>query len=135
MHITTDGMELYFHSSRVGGNCQYVIWVCRNINGECQPPENVEAVNTRETEGWPFISQDGTELWFTRTYRGSPAIYRSIKLSGTWQEPDLIVTQFAGAPTLDNEGDLYFVHHFFNEVGEIVEADIYVAYKKLILDF
>jgi len=72
MHITTDGMELYFHSSRVGGNGQYDIWVCRNMNGEWQPPENVEAVNTQETEGWPFISQDGTELWFTRTYRGSP---------------------------------------------------------------
>lgn len=130
MHITADGAELYFHSLRSGGKGQCDIWVSRNGNGEWQPPENVEAVNTQETDGWPFISQDGTELWFTRTYKGSPAVYRSTKLNGEWQEPELILSQFAGEPTLDNEGNLYFVHHFFNEAGEMVEADIYVAYKK-----
>lgn len=130
MHITADGAELYFHSSRTGGKGQYDIWVCRNVNGEWQPPENVAAVNTQETDGWPFINQNGTELWFTRTYKGSPAIYRSTKLNGEWQEPELILSQFAGEPTLDNEGNLYFVHHFFNETGEMVEADIYVALKR-----
>jgi hypothetical protein len=130
MHITADGSELYFHSSRNGGKGQYDIWVSRNLNGDWQTPENVAAINTQETEGWPFINQDGTELWFTRTYQGSPAVYRSIKLDGVWQTPELIVSQFAGEPTLDNEGNLYFVHHFYNEAGEMVEADIYVALKR-----
>ena len=41
----------------------------------------------------------------------------------------MIISQFAGEPTLDNEGNVYFVHHFYkNEV--MIEADIYVAYKK-----
>ena len=41
----------------------------------------------------------------------------------------LIVSQFAGEPTLDDAGNLYFVHHYF-EHGQMIEADIYVAYKK-----
>lgn len=61
---------------------------------------------------------------------GSPAIFRSKKQNGSWQEPQLILSQFAGEPTLGNEGNLYFVHHYFNSVGEKVEADIYVATKK-----
>jgi len=130
MHITANGSELYFHSPRNDGKGQYDIWVSRNVNGEWQPPENVAAVNTAENDGWPFINQDGTELWLTRTYKGAPAVYRSTKLNGEWQEPQLILSQFAGEPTLDNEGNLYFVHHFFNAKGEMVEADIYVAYKK-----
>ena len=130
MHITANGTELYFHSPRTGGKGQYDIWVSQNVSGTWQPPENVAAVNTAETEGWPFINQDGTELWFTRTYQGSPAVYRSTKLNGTWQQPELIISQFAGEPTLDNEGNLYFVHHFFNATGDMVEADIYVALKR-----
>jgi len=130
MHITADGSELYFHSPRTGGKGKFDIWVSRNVDGEWQPPENVEAVNTQETDGWPFISQNGTELWFTRTYNGSPAVYRSTKLNGVWQPPELILSQFAGEPTLDNEGNLYFVHHFFNATGDMVEADIYVALKR-----
>lgn len=127
LHICGD--ELYFHSPRDGGKGEYDIWVCRRVDGEWQPPENVEAVNTPENEGWPFLTEDGTELWFTRTYQGSPAIFRSKRIDGEWSEPDLIISQFAGEPTLDRAGNIYFVHHFVNENG-IVEADIYVAYQK-----
>ena len=130
MHITSNGAELYFHSPRADGKGKLDIWVSQNVNGEWQDPKNIEAVNTQENEGWPFLSQDGTELWFTRTHMGTPAVYRSIKLNDVWQEPQLIISQFAGEPTLDNEGNLYFVHHFFNNASEMVEADIYVAYKK-----
>jgi hypothetical protein len=130
MHITADGVELYFHSTRAGGKGQLDIWVTRKLNGEWQEPENVAAVNTQENEGWPFISQNGNELWFTRTYMGSPAIYRSEKVNGAWSEPELILSQFAAEPTLDNEGNLYFAHHFFNNNSKMIEADIYVAYRK-----
>jgi hypothetical protein len=130
MHITADGNELYFHSARVGGKGQYDVWVTRKVNGEWQQPENVEAVNTPENEGWPFITQNGAELWFTRTYMGSPAIYRSIKVSGNWSAPELILSQFAGEPTLDNNGNIYFAHHFYSNQTKMIEADIYVAYRK-----
>ena len=128
LHITSDGQELYYHSSREGGMGLYDIWVSRNENGEWQPPQNLEVVNSPEVDGWPFITQDGSELWFTRVYMGSPAIYRSIRLNGEWQEPELIISQFAGEPSLDIQGNIYFTHHFYQD-GVALEADIYVAYK------
>jgi hypothetical protein len=130
LHITADHEELYFHSLREGGRGQLDIWVSKNVNGEWQEPKNVEVINTAESEGWPFITEDGTELWFTRRFKGSPALFRSKKINDEWQEPELIISQFAGEPTLDKEGNVYFTHHFYRE-GEMIEADIYVAYRKL----
>ncbi|MFH1786020.1 MAG: hypothetical protein ABH842_06340 [Candidatus Micrarchaeota archaeon] len=129
LHITSDGQELYFHSSRVGGKGGYDMWVSENLGGQWQEPTNIEIVNTGDNEGWPFINEDKTELWFTRFYLGSPAVFRSKSINGSWSEPELIVSQFAGEPTLDNQGNLYFVHHFYDN-GTMLEADIYVAYKK-----
>jgi hypothetical protein len=128
-HITADGTEMYFHSSRAGGNGAYDIWVTRKINGQWQSPDNIAAVNTPEQEGWPYVSQDGQELWFLRTYMGTPAIYRSKKAGDGWGVPELILSQFAGEPSLDDQGNLYFVHHFFKD-NRMIEADIYVAYRK-----
>jgi len=126
LHIHGD--ELYFHSSRLGGKGQRDIWMSQKTAGEWQAPVNIEAINTADDEGYPYITLDGTELWFTRTYLGSPAVFRSKKVNETWQSPQLIVSQFAGEPTLDLAGNLYFVHHFYKE-GVMLEADIYVTYK------
>jgi len=60
---------------------------------------------------------------------GSPAIFRSKKVNNEWQEPELIVSQFAGESSVDNEGNIYFTHHFFKD-GVMLEADIYVIQKK-----
>jgi len=46
-----------------------------------------------------------------------------------WGEPVLIVSRFAGEPTLDKEGNLYFAHHFYWE-GVMLDADIFIAKKK-----
>lgn len=129
LHITADGSELYFHSPRAGGQGGLDIWVSEWQDGRWQPPENVEAVNTDGNEGWPYVTSDGGELWFTRTYMGSPAIFRSKRVTGAWQSPELIVSTFAGEPTLDSDGNLYFVHHFYRD-GDMMEADIYVAMNK-----
>ena len=72
---------------------------------------------------------DGRELWITRWHEGSPALVRSRKIAGQWQEGELIVSRFAGEPTLDAQGNLYFVHHFYDD-GVMLEVDIYVAYRK-----
>lgn len=126
LHIHGD--ELYYHSSRPGGKGQRDIWMSQKTAGEWQTPINIEAINTADDEGYPYITPNGTELWFTRSYLGSPAVFRSKKVNETWQSPQLIVSQFAGEPTLDSAGNLYFVHHFYKE-EVMLEADIYVAYK------
>jgi hypothetical protein len=56
-------------------------------------------------------------------------LFRSLKGEGGWEEPEMIISQFAGEPSLDEEGNLYFVHHFFED-GQMIEADIYLAKKK-----
>ena len=129
LHFFNNWTELYYHSGRAGGKGGNDIWFSKNVNGEWQEPVNVEAINSEEDEGMPYITPDGNELWFNRQYLGSPAVYRSIKVDDEWQEPELIISQFAGEPTLDNEGNIYFVHHFYED-GKMIEADIYVAYRK-----
>ena len=99
------------------------------VNGEWTNPTNINPVNTTEDETRPFVTPDGQELWVTRWHEGSPAIVRSRKEGGEWQEGELIVSRFAGEPTLDAQGNLYFVHHFYDE-GVMLEVDIYVAYRK-----
>ena len=123
------GNELYYHSSKIGGEGGLDIWKTEKINNQWVNPENIEQINSPENEGWPYITSDGNELWFTRTYMGTPAIFRSKKLDGEWQIPELIISQFAGEPTMDSRGNLYFVHHYYKN-GKMIEADIYVAKKK-----
>ena len=129
LHITADGKELYFHSPRAGGKGQDDIWVSKNVNGKWLPPQNIEVVNSPEIDGWPSLTQDSNELWFTRFYLGSPAIFRSKRINGEWQEPELIVSQFAGESSIDNEGNIYFTHHYYKD-GVMLEADIYIARRK-----
>ena len=129
LHITADGKELYFHSARAGGKGQHDIWVSNKENGEWLPPQNIEVVNSPDNDGLPSLTQDGNELWFTRFYMGSPAIFKSERVNNEWQEPELIVSQFAGESSVDNEGNIYFTHHFYKD-GVMLEADIYVIYKK-----
>jgi len=127
LHIHGD--ELYYHSSRSGGTGKLDIWKLTKTDGHWQHPENVTNVNTTEDDGWPYISPDGNEMWITRTYLGTASLFRSKKVDNQWQEPELIISQFAGEATQDKDGNLYFVHHFFDN-GKMVEADIYMASRK-----
>lgn len=128
MHISPDGNELYFHSEREGGFGKTDIWVSHLVAGRWQEPENVVAINSPEVDGWPYISPDGMELWFTRFFQGSPAVFYSRRSNGQWSAPTLVVSQFAGEPTLDARGNLLFVHHYFKD-GIMLEADIYIMYR------
>ncbi len=129
LHITDDGQELYFHSSRSGSLGNNDIWVSQMRDGAWGEPENITAINSPEDDSRPFLTPDGQQLWFTRTYQGSPAVFVSTRADGIWQPPTLIVSQFAGEPTIDQDGNLYFVHHYFRD-GTMLEADIYLARKK-----
>lgn len=127
LHFAADGQTLYFHSDRQAGAGGRDLWMAvRDASGMWSPSVNVAEVNTEADEGWPYLSPGGAELWFTRTYLGSPCVFRSVRQDGRWSEPELIVERFAGEPTLDAAGNLYFVHHYVRD-GKLIEADIYVA--------
>lgn len=123
LHIIGD--KLYFHSDRPGGKGGLDIWVSKKVDGEWSEPENVEAVNTADSEGWPALSPDGNELWVSRNY----GIWRSKKANGKWQMPEQMFFPLAGEASIDSSGNVYFVHHFFKN-DKMLEADVYVAYKK-----
>jgi hypothetical protein len=127
LHIYGD--MLYFHSERYGGLGGYDLWTTTQNGQTWSDPVHLSNVNTTETEGWPFVSSVGNELWFTRFYLGTPAIFKSEKEGNDWGEPELILSQFAGEPTLDDEGNLYFIHHYYKN-SVMIEADVYVAYRK-----
>ncbi len=135
LHIARDG-ALYFHSDREGGKGGLDIWRMERRTPDPEKewasdqgwsaPVNMAAFNTDGNEGWPFISEDGKEFWFLRTHQGTPALFRSKRIGGNWSEPELMVSTFAGEPTLDASGNLYFVHHYYRD-GKMIEADIYYA--------
>ena len=53
----------------------------------------------------------------------------SLPASAVKMTPELVISQFAGEPSVDANGNIYFVHHFYRD-GRMIEADIYVAYHK-----
>ncbi|MBN1369707.1 MAG: PD40 domain-containing protein [Dehalococcoidaceae bacterium] len=130
LHIAAGGDEIYFGSAREGGRGGRDIWVIRRSGGQWQAPENISAVNTAGDEGQPFITEDGSQLWFTRL-TPAPEVYRSLKVGGQWQAPEMVLSSLAGEPTMDMAGNLYFTHHRWDDaLGRATEADIYVCYRR-----
>jgi hypothetical protein len=123
LHIVNN--KLYFHSDRASGMGGLDIWVAEKINEKWQEPKNLESINTLGNEGWPFISVDENELWFSRDY----GIWRAKRVNDSWSQPELMFSPLAGEVSLDNEGHIYFTHHFYKN-NTMIEADIYFASKK-----
>ncbi len=134
-HLSADGRSLYFHGYGHDGYGDLDLWKTERIaNGWSQPVNLGAGVNDSFWQGWPYLSQDGEQLWFcgqSRKGQPGPAIYCSRKQAdGSWGPAEEIVSSFAGEPSMDEAGNLYFVHHFFNVEGQMLEADIYIAEKK-----
>jgi hypothetical protein len=124
-YISADDTELFFGSERPGGKGGLDIWGSKGMGGVWQQPTNISVVNTIDSEGWPALNPAGDELWFARNH----GVWRSRRAGGGWTEPELVVSPLAGEPSIDSDGNLYFVHHFYKD-DEMIEADIYVAYRK-----
>ncbi len=123
LHIHED--KLYYHSARSGGKGGMDIWVLtKDAFGNWENLQNLN-INTERDEGFPAVSHDGQELWISRDY----ALWRSKKINGEWSEPEKIFSPLAGEASVDVYGNVYFTHHFFKD-DQMIEADIYVAYKR-----
>ena len=128
MHLGSDGQTIYFHAPRPGAS-DFDLFLARREGEGWGPAEPIALLNTEETEGWPFLTEDGQELWFTRITGGAPAVFRSVWGEADWSAPEMIVSVFAGEPTLDRAGNLYFIHHYIVD-GAVADADIFFAARR-----
>lgn len=115
----------------LGGSDLYAL---SREGGEWGSPQNLgDGPNTASDEYMPWVAPD-QELWYTApSARGlpGPALWRSTWEDGAWSEGVEMVGSFAGEPTVDDQGSVYFTHHFFTEgPGEMLEADIYVLHRR-----
>jgi len=137
-HLTSDHQTMYFNSAETGDSLWfgYDLWKSeRNATGWDAPVRLDACINDTFAQSQPFVSADMKELWYTGWCDSimGPCIYRSKCDSfGNWQPPEQVVVQFAGEPTLDDAGNLYFTHHFFTggDTNRMLEADIYYCRRR-----
>jgi hypothetical protein len=136
LYLTAHGDTMVFARDAVyGGSGGYDLWESQRDAGGWSTPVNLGAgVNGSTDDGWPYLSPDGGELWFTSFasdmgYPG-PAIYRVTRTERGWGTPEEIVSGYVGDPAMDPEGNLYFTHHYVDAAAEIIETDIFVCYRR-----
>ena len=143
--ISTDGLELYFNSSR-GGYGKGDTWVTRRatINDPWGEPVNLGAVvNSSEDENLPFVSADGLSLFF-RSERpggyGSGDIWvtRRATINDPWGEPvnlgpTVNSSGTDGGPSISADG---FTFYFYSDrPGGFGGTDLWQAPIIPIVDF
>ena len=116
--ISADGRKLYFTSDKPGGQGALDIWVSeRSVPGDWEPARNAGSkVNSFYSEGTPFITDDGTKLYFSsqgHATMGGYDIFVSTRLpDGTWSFPANI-----GYPVSTSDDDLFYVPRRNGEWG------------------
>ena len=91
--MSSDGMTVYFASSRPGGYGGMDIWkTTMTAEGEFTVPENLgPSINTPGDDAAPFIHSDGRTLYFASNGRvgmgGYDLYYTTLRPDGTWSDP------------------------------------------------
>jgi hypothetical protein len=132
--LSKDGNTLFFVSTRkkdnIGGKD---IYISKKENGKWSKPKNIgENINTKFDEEAPFLSEDGSKLYFSSKGHNSIGgydIFVSIYENGTWSKPQNI-----GLPINSPMDDIFFIitdeskHQGYfssNRKGGIGYMDIY----------
>ena len=131
-HLTSDGDTLYFGAVNSLGYGDLDIWAMARDGDDWGIPWNLgPTVNASGHESRPFVTTDRSELWFTGTSRlgyHGPAVFRSVRTpEGGWGEPEEIISNYAAEPCLDDDGNIYFIHHFMTADEDMIEADVYLC--------
>jgi hypothetical protein len=106
--VSADGKKLYFTSNRDGGQGNLDIYVSEKDGiGEWGPAVNLgPVVNTPYNEDTPFITADGTILYFSSEGHSSMGGYdnfRSMFTQSAWQTPENI-----GYPLNSSDDDKFY---------------------------
>ena len=110
--ISADGLTLYYNSSRDDGLGERDLWMSARPNVDAPWGNAVnlgEGINTSSFEGWPCISSDGLELFFTssRTTKNELFVARRAKVGASWGKPEGLGVQ-GGTPDISPDGRYLF---------------------------
>jgi outer membrane protein OmpA-like peptidoglycan-associated protein len=107
--VSKDGQTLYFSSNRTGGFGAMDIYKSVKLpNGNWGPAENLgNVINTELNEDAPFISDDGTKLFFVsqahNTLGGFDVFYSVLGSDGKWGQPINM-----GYPVNNTDDNIFF---------------------------
>lgn len=107
--ISADGKKLYFTSNREGGQGNLDIYVSeKDGTGDWGPAVNLgPAVNTAYNEDTPFVTADGTQLYFSSEGHASIGGYDNFKsafINSAWQNPENL-----GYPLNSSDDDKFYL--------------------------
>jgi Tol biopolymer transport system component len=116
--LSPDGRFLYLSSTRPNGPGDYDIYVAKRKNGVWKAPFPLSyPVNTPHSEGWPCLSSNGNQLYFSSDRPGGKGhldIWMVEKKNGQWVNPvnlgdSINQPGWEGSPSISPDGnDLYF---------------------------
>jgi len=143
--LSSDGLELYFGSSREGSLGSWDLWVTTRTTTEdaWEEPKNLgQLVNSPRGDHGPTLSSDGLELYFNSSRLGGAGSYdiwvtRRTTKADSWGQPENIGAPVNSAhaeynPTLSSEGlELYFA---FSAEVDLWEPKIAVTRRETIND-
>jgi len=141
--LSPDGQYLYFTSDRKKGTGGLDIYVAeKDADGNWTNVQNIEILNTEGDEDGPFVSPDGSTLYFSSNGRmgmGGYDIYKSVKQSdGSWGAPvnmgfplNTVNDEIFYTPTTDPT-TAYYSSKQFSGVSSICVIQIYEDFDNMI---
>jgi len=127
-----DGVTLFFASSRPGGSGGDDIWTSTFDGVNWSDAVNIGSpVNSWARDYQPAFTADGDTMYFAseRNPVIGMAIYRSIRVGSTWNDPQLVMRGLVGEPTLTADGQLLYFVHVRSENGTAYDADIWYCMR------
>jgi hypothetical protein len=143
---TLTGLTLYFTSDRAEffGSNSKDLWVASRTStaNDFDPPVELPApMNTPSDDATPFLSADGSELWFSSDRPGGLGkhdIYRAAKTGSSFAAPELVVGVSSSeddyTPTLSADGLVIFFSSSRADGGALGEQDVWTASRARVTD-
>jgi tetratricopeptide (TPR) repeat protein len=106
--VSADGKSLYFASDRPGGFGGFDLYYAEKVGSEWSNISNLgKPINTKGNEEAPYVSADGTVLFFSSNGHESVGnmdiMYSDLDETNTWQEPKNI-----GTPVNTTNDDIFY---------------------------